>query len=205
MQWRELRIAGAWEFTPRTHHDERGVFLEAFRADSLEAAVGRRLSLAQVNCSVSSAGVIRGVHFTATPPGQAKYVTCVRGAVLDVVVDVRVGSPTFGEWEPVLLDDEDRRAVFLSEGLGHAFCALEDDSTVMYLCSSGYAPEIEHGINPFDADLAIAWPTTGRDGSALEPRLSEKDAAAQSLEAVRAGGLLPEAQSVAQYLDALSV
>ena len=109
---------------------------------------GHDLDLAQANCSVSAAGVLRGIHFSDVPPGQAKYVTCVRGAALDVVVDIRVGSPTFGQWDSVLLDDVDRREIYLAEGLGHAFMALEDDTTIVYLCSTGYAPGREHGVRP---------------------------------------------------------
>lgn len=191
MQFRELKMPGAWEFTPQQFGDDRGVFLEWFRDPTFTEATGRALDLQQANCSVSAAGVLRGVHFADVPPGQAKYVTCVRGAVLDVAVDLRVGSPTFGVWDAVLLDDVDRRAVFLSEGLGHAFLSLEDDSTVVYLCSTGYAPGREHGIDPLDPEVGIDWPTTGRDGTEFEFRLSDKDAAAPSLAAALESGLLP--------------
>ncbi|MCZ9337371.1 dTDP-4-dehydrorhamnose 3,5-epimerase, partial [Streptomyces sp. TRM76130] len=102
------------------------------RGAEFREATGYDLSLAQANCSVSRRGVLRGVHFSEVPPGQAKYVTCVRGAVLDVVVDLRTGSPGFGRWEAVRLDDDTRHAVFLAEGLGHAFMALSDDATVVY-------------------------------------------------------------------------
>ncbi len=205
MEIRPLSIDGAWEFTPRQHGDPRGVFLEAFTAETVQRATGRRLDLAQVNLSVSAAGTLRGVHFADVPPGQAKYVVCPRGAVLDVVVDIRVGSPTFGRWDSVLLDDTDRRAIFLSEGLGHAFCALEDDSTVTYLCSTGYNPGAEHGIHPLDPEVGIAWPTTARDGSPLEFRLSEKDTAAPTLSQARESGLLPTAESVTDFLRTLAV
>ncbi len=93
MDIRELRIAGAWEITPRQFGDNRGVFLEWFKSSAFTTATGRNLELAQANCSVSAAGSLRGIHFTDTPPGQAKYVTCVKGAFLDVIVDLRVGSP----------------------------------------------------------------------------------------------------------------
>jgi dTDP-4-dehydrorhamnose 3,5-epimerase len=205
MQIRPLTIDGAWEITPKQHGDPRGVFLEAFKADALQEATGRRLDLAQVNLSVSAAGTLRGVHFADVPPGQAKYVVCPRGAVLDVVVDIRVGSPTFGQWDSVLLDDTDRRAIFLSEGLGHAFCALEDDSTVTYLCSTGYKPTGEHGIHPLDPEVGIEWPSTARDGSPLEFRLSEKDSAAPTLAEARESGLLPTADSVTSFLRSLRV
>src|SRR5690606_33505171 len=125
------------------------------------------------------------------------------GAVLDVVVDIRVGSPTFGQWDSVLLDDVDRRAIYVSEGLGHAFCSLEDDSTVIYLCSATYAPGREHGIDPLDPAIGIEWPTTDRQGRPLEPLLSDKDRDAPGLEEARASGLLPTWEAVQAHLDDL--
>ena len=203
MQYRELAVPGAWEVTPRQFGDPRGVFLEWFKEAPFAEAAGHSLALAQANLSVSAAGVLRGVHFADVPPGQAKYVTCARGAVLDVVVDLRVGSPTFGTWDAVLLDDVDRRAVYVPEGLGHAFCSLEDDSTVLYLCSAPYAPGREHGVHPLDPELGIAWPTTGRDGRPLTHQLSDKDAAAPTLAQAREQGLLPRAEDVTAFLDGL--
>lgn len=201
MQVRELSIAGAWEITPRQFGDDRGVFLEWFKDGVFEEATGRSFDLQQANMSVSAAGVLRGVHFADVPPSQAKYVTCPRGAVLDVVVDVRVGSPTFGRWDSVLLDDVDRRAIFLSEGLGHAFCSLEDGSVVTYLCSAPYAPGREHGIHPLDPAVGIDWPTVGRDGSPLTFELSAKDQEAPTLAQARDAGLLPTADAVRAFLD----
>jgi dTDP-4-dehydrorhamnose 3,5-epimerase len=204
MDIRELSIPGAWEITPRQFPDDRGVFLEYFKDEAFVQAVGHRLDLAQANCSVSAAGVLRGLHFADVPPGQAKYVTCARGAVLDVAVDLRVGSPTFGRWDSVLLDDVDRRAIYLSEGLGHAFMSLEDDSTVLYLCSTGYAPGREHGVHPLDPTIGIDWPTMARDGSPLTPRLSEKDLAAPTLVEAQAQGLLPTLADVQAHIASLS-
>lgn len=180
-----LGIDGAWTFTPRIFGDSRGAFLEAYRGAAFEESVGHSLSVAQTNVSVSRRGTLRGIHFADVPPGQAKYVMCVRGAVLDVVADIRVGSPTFGTWRSVQLDDEDRRAVYIAEGLGHAFFALTDDATVVYLCSEPFRAEREHGVDPLDPTLAIEWP------SGIEPILSEKDAGAPSLEEAREAGLLP--------------
>ncbi|MBM7458654.1 dTDP-4-dehydrorhamnose 3,5-epimerase [Rhodococcus coprophilus] len=191
MQYRELKIGGAWEITPVTFGDERGLFLEWFKQATFREATGRSLESAQANCSVSAAGVLRGIHYADVPPGQAKYVTCVSGSVLDVVVDLRVGSPTFGQWDSVLLDTADRRAIFLSEGLGHGFLALEDNSTVMYLCSTPYAPDREHEVNPLDPEIGIDWPVVGRDGSPLEYELSAKDRAAPTLAEARTAGRLP--------------
>ncbi len=204
MTFRELTVPGAWEITTTQHGDARGVFLEYFRGTAFEEAVGHPLDLRQANCSVSAAGVLRGIHFADTPPGQAKYVTCARGAVLDVVVDLRVGSPTFGRWDSVLLDDVDRRAIYISEGLGHAFLSLEDDSTVLYLCSTGYAPGREHGVDPLDAEIGVDWPTTGRDGRPLTIQLSDKDRDAPSLAEARRDGALPTLEAVQAYVDSLT-
>jgi dTDP-4-dehydrorhamnose 3,5-epimerase len=181
MRIRELKVPGAWEFTPRLHGDDRGVFVESFKASEFEKAVGRPFELLQVNTSTSAAGVLRGIHYTEGSPGQAKYVTCVHGAFLDVVVDLRPGSPTFGTWDSVLLDDVDRRSVFLSEGLGHALLSLADESTVTYLCSLEYTPEFDRDLDAFDPDLGIVWPATGRDGRPLTFIRSAKDSAAPRL------------------------
>lgn len=186
-----LAIPGAWVFEPTVHGDDRGVFLECFRSDALAEHVGHRLDLHQANWSTSAAGVIRGVHFADIPPGQAKYVMCLRGAILDVVVDIRTGSPTFGRWDSVALDDQNRRAVYVAEGLGHAFMALAEDTAVVYLCSAPYAPGREHGIDPLDPELGIPWPTTDREGLPVTPMLSPKDAAAPSLAQAAADGILP--------------
>jgi dTDP-4-dehydrorhamnose 3,5-epimerase len=191
-----LSIEGAWEIAPVQHGDPRGLFMEWYRFDHLAEAVGHPLRLAQANMSVSAAGVVRGIHFADVPPGQAKYVTCVRGAVLDVVVDLRVGSPTFGRWEGVRLDDADRKAVYLSEGLGHGFCALTDDATLSYLCSETYNPTGEHGIHPLDPDLGIEWP-------AELPQLSAKDEAAPTLAEAQASGLLPVYEDCRRFTESL--
>lgn len=203
MQIRELSVPGAFEITPQQHGDPRGVFLEWFKDAPFADATGQGLALAQANLSVSAAGVVRGIHFADVPPGQAKYVTCAKGAVLDVVVDIRVGSPTFGRWDSVLLDDVDRRAIYLAEGLGHAFMSLEDDSTVLYLCSAPYAPGREHGVHPLDPEIGIEWPTTARDGSPLFAQLSDKDAVAPTLAEARETGLLPQADAVAAFVSTL--
>src|ERR1700756_3465114 len=192
-----ISIGGAWIFVPTVHRDDRGHFLEWFRAGELSESLGYWPETAQANCSVSRRGVIRGIHFASVPPGQAKYVTCVSGAVLDVIVDVRVGSPTYGRWEAVRLDDASRRAVFLAEGLGHAFTAISDEATVIYLCSTPYSPGREHGVHPLDPDIGIEWPAD------TEPVLSGKDAAAPTLEAGRQGGLLPAYADCEAYLGSM--
>lgn len=185
MQIRALNILGSFEITPRQFPDDRGVFLESFRGDKLAKAIGHRLDIIQTNVSVSSRGTVRGVHFADVPPSQAKYVTALSGSFIDFVIDIRVGSPTFGQWDSVLLDTVDRRAIYLAEGLGHAICSLADNSTVMYLCSAPYDPIREHAINPLDPELGLALP------EGVTPVLSAKDAAAPSLGEAAAQGLLP--------------
>ncbi|MEV8364451.1 dTDP-4-dehydrorhamnose 3-epimerase NovW [Streptomyces niveus] len=184
MRLRPLGIEGVWEITPKQRADPRGVFLDWYHVDRFAAAIGRPLRLAQANLSVSVRGVVRGIHFVDVPPGQAKYVTCVRGAVFDVVVDLRVGSPTYGCWESTRLDDVSRRAVYLSEGIGHGFCAISDEATLCYLSSGTYDPATEHGVHPLDPELAIDWPTG-------TPLLSPRDQDALLLAEARDAGLLP--------------
>ena len=198
MQIRELSIPDAFEVTPKQFGDDRGVFLEWYRFDRLEEVVGHRLELAQANTSVSKRGVVRGIHFADIPPGQAKYVTATHGAVLDFVVDIRVGSPTFGKWDSVLLDDVDRRGIYLAEGLGHCFVALTDDATVSYLVSSTFNAEREHGIDPLDPAVGLAFPE-----AAGELLLSPKDTAAPSLAEAEASGLLPTWDAARTYYDSL--
>jgi dTDP-4-dehydrorhamnose 3,5-epimerase len=196
MTVRPLTVPGAWEITPRLHPDDRGLFYEWFKDREFQSITHHRLDLRQVNCSVSAAGVLRGLHFAQVPPGQAKYVTCLRGSVFDVVVDIRVGSPTYGRWDAVVLDDRDRKTVYVAEGLGHGFLALQDDSVVVYLCSAEYNPEREHTICAIDPALDIDWPTTG---GAI--KMSDRDRDAPSLDQVRAAGLLPTWDQTRGYIE----
>ena len=199
MHIRELTIPGAWEITPIQRSDDRGVFLEWYRFDLLAEAIGHPLDLRQANTSVSKRGVVRGIHFADVPRGQAKYVTVTHGAVLDYVVDIRVGSPTFGKWDSVRLDTVDRRAIYLGEGLGHAFVALTDDATVSYLVSDTYNPTAEHGIDPLDPDIALVFPE-----EAGEPLLSPKDTDAPTLAEAAEQGLLPTWDAVQDFYASLN-
>ena len=192
-----LSIEGAWEILPAQHGDPRGLFMEWYRYDKLAEVVGHPLRLAQGNLSVSAKDVVRGIHFADVPPSQAKYVSCVRGAVLDVIVDLRVGSESFGAWEFVRLDDVERRSVYLSEGLGHGFVALTDDATLSYCVSETYNPTGEHGLHPLDPDLGIDWPTD-------TPLLSARDDAAPSLADAVKTGLLPSYAEWVAYTASLS-
>ncbi len=198
MQIRELAVPDSYEITPVQRADDRGLFLEWYRFDLLEEKIGHPLTLRQANTSVSKRGVVRGIHFADVPLGQAKYVTVTHGAVLDYVVDIRVGSPTFGQWDSVLLDDVDRRAAYLSEGLGHAFVALTEDATVSYLVSDVYRPQAEHGITPLDPAIGLTFPA-----EAGEPLLSPKDLEAPTLEEAERQGLLPRWEDVTAFYASL--
>jgi len=191
-------ISGLWRFDPVLRPDDRGVFLESFKESVFVETVGHSFDLAQMNISVSRAGTVRGVHFADVPPGQAKYVQCFSGKILDIVVDIRVGSPTFGQYEAIELDADSRSGLYISVGLGHAFCALSDSATVGYLCSEGYSPEREHGIHPLDPDLALPWPQG--EHSVLSP----KDAAAPPLAEAITSGLLPQYRECVEFISGLS-
>lgn len=193
-----LKLAGAFVITPRQFPDGRGVFLESFRGDRLAEQLGHRPDIVQTNISVSSRGTLRGIHFADVPPSQAKFITCLTGALLDFVVDIRVGSPTFGRWEAVLLDTVDRRAVYLPEGMGHAFCALEDGTTAMYLVTAPYAPSREHGIHPLDPQIGLELP------AGLDLTLSAKDEAAPSLAEALDRDLLPRWEHCREYAAELA-
>ena len=197
---RELAVPDAYVLDLVPHGDSRGRFVEWFRADVLRDAIGYTFPLAQANHSLSARGALRGVHFALVPPGQAKYVYCPAGEVLDVMVDIRVGSPTFGVHDAVRLDSEQPSAVFLPEGIGHAFVSLAPASSVAYLVSSPYAPDREFGIHPMDPDLALPWPAD------LEFELSAKDRAAPSLAEAKEQDLLPTMeQCAARYAELRAV
>jgi dTDP-4-dehydrorhamnose 3,5-epimerase len=200
VQIRELAVPDAYELTPVQRTDDRGVFLEWYRFDEIQEAVGHPLDLRQANMSVSKRGVVRGVHFADVPRGQAKHVKAVSGAVLDFIVDIRVGSPTFGQWDSVRLDTDTHRAVYISEGLGHCFVALTDDAAVTYLVSDVYNPSAEHGITPLDPDLGLVFPEEA--GEAL---LSPKDLEAPTLAEAAAAGLLPTWSDMRAFHDSQKV
>jgi len=191
---RELAVPDSYVLDLVPHGDSRGRFTEWYRADVLSSAVGHPLTLAQANHSVSARGALRGVHFASVPPGQAKYVYCPAGRLLDVVVDLRVGSPTFGVHDSVVLDSEQPRAVYLAEGLGHAFLSLADGTSVTYLVSTNYDPAREFTVSPLDADLDLPWPAD------VELELSARDRQAPALAEALERGLLPTAeQCTARY------
>ncbi|MFJ2850383.1 dTDP-4-dehydrorhamnose 3,5-epimerase family protein [Streptomyces rubiginosohelvolus] len=187
MEAKELGVVGAHVFTPQVFADSRGAFVSPFQEEAFVRQTGHRLfPVEQISHSRSRRGVVRGVHFTRTPPGMAKYVYCPRGRALDIIVDLRRGSPTFGRHATVVLDPVDFRAVFFPVGLGHAFVALEDDTVMAYTLSLAYAPENELALSVYDPDLALPLPED------IEPVVSERDRVAQSLEQALESGVLPD-------------
>lgn len=192
------KVPGAWAGTPVQRGDDRGVFLEVYQGSRFAATVGHPLTVAQVNNSISRKDVLRGIHYAVVPPGQAKYVYCPRGAGLDFVIDIRDGSPTFGAWDVVRIDDVDRRGVYIAEGIGHAFLALTDEASLMYLCSTEYDPAREFTVSPYDPDLAIDW-------GVAAPVLSDRDREAPTLKQARELGQLPTWEACLAHYAALGL
>jgi epimerase EvaD len=187
MQVRALAVDGAFEFTPKVYADDRGLFVSPFQQEAFQDALGHpSIPVAQTNHSLSRRGVVRGVHYTVTPPGTSKYVYCPRGASLDIVVDIREGSPTFGRWDAVRLDQVDFRSVYLPVGVGHAFVALADDTVMSYLLTSPYVAEYELAVSALDPELGLPIPTD------LEVIQSERDSVAQTLAEARRAGAVPD-------------
>ena len=179
MPFKEMKIQGAWINTPSRHEDSRGHFEEQFKLSSIVQELGRSFPVAQVNQSVSSKGVIRGIHWTDGPEGQAKYVSCLHGALWDVVVDLRRDSPTYGSWDAEIISSENGKSVLISEGLGHAFLALEEKSVASYLCSSEFNPDLDRAINPLDEVLNIGFRDTALKFGILDFILSDKDSSGE--------------------------
>jgi NDP-hexose 3,5-(Or5-) epimerase len=177
-----MKIPGTFLITPDHIPDERGTFYESMRSDALERAAGVVFRPEQINYSVSRRHTLRGIHSVRIPPGQAKYVTCVRGVLRDFVVDLRIGSPTFGEHQVNELDADSGRSVYVPEGVGHGFLTLTDDACICYIVSTTYVPGTQIDINPLDPELDLPWNCPGT------PLISEKDANAPTVaEAVQAG------------------
>jgi dTDP-4-dehydrorhamnose 3,5-epimerase len=190
MKFQPLGIQGAWLVESEVFEDDRGSFREWFKSEEIKNATGIDFSATQANVSSSKKGVIRGIHFSVAPGGQAKWVTCTFGRILDVIVDIRPNSSTYKKVEYVDLNGATARATLIEEGLGHGFISLEENSIVSYLLSSPYAPNFELGINPFDKDLGIAWPS-------IDGEISDKDKSAKTLEQLQLLGLLPKGYKIA--------
>lgn len=194
----EMAVPGSFVVTPDHLPDERGNFYESMRTDEFERSLGRPFEPRQINYSVSRLNTLRGIHSVAIPPGQAKYVTCVRGAVRDIVVDLRVGSPSFGRYSSNLLDAKSGRSVYVPEGVGHGFLALADDTCICYVLSSIYVPGTQIDINALDPDLALPWGLTD------PPLMSAKDMKAPTVAAALAAGTLGKWQQSADVVADLA-
>jgi dTDP-4-dehydrorhamnose 3,5-epimerase len=197
MKAQPLKISGSWKIEFQKFDDNRGFFYESFKEEDFKKLIGRSLNIKQTNTSSSSKGSVRGIHYSLVPPSQAKLVQCQRGSIKDYVIDIRVGSPTFGQFEEIELNENSASAVFIEEGLAHAFVALENQTVVTYFVTEKYNPEREKGINPFDKTLNVKWPD-------LELILSDKDKQAISLEESKAQGLLPSFDECKKFIKSLS-
>ena len=187
MATQKLEIEGCYLFTNITFPDERGLFREWFRQEEIdETAPGFKPM--QANNSISKKGVIRGIHYSLAPRGQAKLVACASGDITDVLVDLRIGSPTYKKIVEITLTPENGRTVFIASGVGHGFVVESESASVVYLTSSTYAPDFEKGINPLDSELGITWLEPGKVGHIISPQ----DSQAISLAEAEAQGLLPK-------------
>jgi dTDP-4-dehydrorhamnose 3,5-epimerase len=187
MKLTPLDIQGVWVAESPIWSDDRGFFREWFKTDAIKEATGRDFGIEQANISLSSAGTLRGIHYSIAPRGQSKWITCVLGSIQDVIVDIRTDSKTFGQWIDIELKGDSGRAVLISEGLGHGFLALEDHTAVAYLVSTPFSPMHELEINPLDEKIGINW---GMPPS--EFKISDKDKKAPSLEERFKEGRLPQ-------------
>jgi dTDP-4-dehydrorhamnose 3,5-epimerase len=187
MKFTPTIIEGAWAVNSQVLDDARGSFHEWFKREEILKATGLDFSVAQANFSESKRGVVRGIHYSLAETGQAKWVTCISGHVRDVIVDIRPTTKTFGKHITVELKGGSGDAVLLGPGLGHAFSALAEKSTVAYLLNSPFAPLMEFEINPLDPELGIDW-----GFPAAQLLLSEKDIAAPYLKERMKQGLLPK-------------
>ncbi len=197
MKAQPLKISGSWKIEFQKFDDNRGFFYESFKEEDFKKLIGRNLNIKQTNTSSSSKGSVRGIHYALIPPSQAKLVQCQRGSIKDYVIDIRVGSPTFGQFEEIELNENSASAIFIEEGLAHAFVALENQTVVTYFVTEKYNPEREKGINPFDKTLNVKWPD-------LELILSDKDKQAISLEDAKNQGLLPTFDECKKFIKSLS-
>ena len=186
MKLTPLEIQGVWLAESPVWSDDRGFFREWFKSEEIKNATGRDFGIEQANISLSSTGTLRGIHYSIAPRGQAKWITCVSGSIKDVIVDIRPDSPTFGKWVEVELSGDSGKAVLISEGLGHGFLAIEDNTAVAYLVSTAFSPIDEFEINPLDKKIGINW---GMNLNLL--KISEKDKNAPTLAERLAEGKLP--------------
>lgn len=169
MNYRETEINGVWVITPKIYMDERGYFMESFKKEEFNATIGA-VDFIQENESRSTYGVLRGLHYQKGTYSQAKLVRVIKGKVLDIAVDLRADSPTFGKHVSVLLTEENKQQFFIPRGFAHGFLVLSDEAIFTYKVDNCYAPQAEVSIKYDDETLAIHWPITKE-----EIQLSQKD------------------------------
>ena len=186
MSLHELSIVGAYVAKYRVFPDERGLFREWFKAEEI-ASIDKDFSVQQANYSKSNQWVIRGIHYSLAPQGQAKVVTCASGKILDVLVDLRTGSPSYLKVEYVELSEDSGKVVYIPSGVGHGFIVESESAAVVYLTSSGYAPEYEMAISSTDRELGISWPLPVGQGGII----SKADKDAPTLAKAKESGTLP--------------
>lgn len=184
MDFKQTGISGLWLTQTTIHKDDRGTFQECAKFMASFNRTSERFEVAQTNTSKSKKGVVRGLHFSLNPTGQWKWITCLSGSILDVVVDIRVDSPTFSKSFQVELDGENGLGVLIQANLAHGFQATQKETIVVYNLSSEYNPDLEYEINPLDADLDINWPIS-------EMIISDKDVNAPGLKQLKLLGKLP--------------
>jgi dTDP-4-dehydrorhamnose 3,5-epimerase len=168
MEYKELGLPGVWMGKSRIFQDNRGSFQEWFLREEFKSISGIDFEIAQSNTSKSLKNVMRGIHYSVASNGQAKWVTCVSGSILDVVVDFRKDSPNFGKWILTKLESENGECLYVPDGFGHGFQSLEDNALVVYNLTSKYQPQLESTINLFDPTLKIDWPI-------CQPIISQRD------------------------------
>jgi dTDP-4-dehydrorhamnose 3,5-epimerase len=185
MHFKQLAFGNNWEIDLEDHKDSRGLFREVFSKTEINRETGSSFDPVQQNFSISSKGVLRGIHFSLVPGGQQKWITCLNGSILDCIVDLRENSPSFGEHVLIQLDSERPKAILIGEGMGHGFLSLKDETSVNYLLSSPYNSQLEFSIDPFDSELAIEWPV-------MDYILSKKDESAATLNSFKTTRNLPQ-------------
>jgi len=186
MTLQKLSIEGAYLLTHRVFPDERGIFREWFKAEEI-ASIDKDYSVQQANYSKSKQWVIRGIHYSLAPAGQSKVVTCADGKIVDVLVDLRLGSPTYLEVEYIELLEDSGNVVYIPSGVGHGFIVESESAAIVYLTSSEYSPEYEKAICPTDPELRIKWPLPNGEVGII----SSADIQAQTLAQAIANGNLP--------------
>jgi len=185
MEYKETGIPGVWIIEPKVFADERGYFMEAYKQEEFEAHIGK-VNFIQENESCSTKGVLRGLHYQSEPYSQAKLVRVIRGKVLDVAVDIRIGSPTFGKHVAVELSEKNKRQLYIPQGFAHGFKVMSDEAVFTYKVDNPYMPSHEHTISYKDPVIGINWKTD----DSLELILSEKD---------KKGCLLSEAELTSTF------